>query len=154
MGLAAEPPIAQAAGPIAGRCTNHDAFSDFGSELPTAMPTKVLQAHLVPSGLSGPILVDPNHGSRPRYWGSVWAATAGRSLAPSTLRQALAAIDALYVFTETSLALSLDEVLGGLDFDKIESILVAFHSYTQNRASRAHLKSSQNWTRSLSFVDV
>lgn len=49
--------------------------------------------------------------------------------------------------------MSLDEVLGTLDFDKIETILVAFHSYTQNRASRAHLKSPQNWTRALSFVD-
>jgi integrase len=67
----------------------------------------------------------------PRFWPAVWALFHGAGLAPSTLKQKLGHIEALYEHTE-SLGSDLDSSLAALDFDRLGTALEAFFVTLRN----------------------
>ena len=69
----------------------------------------------------------------PRYWSAVWSLFHGSDLAPSTLKQKLGHIEALYQHTET-IGGSLDDDLSELNFDRLGNALEAFFVMLRNVA--------------------
>lgn len=77
----------------------------------------------------GPTLVDQT--MTPRYWSAVWSLFHGSDLAPSTLKQKLGHIEALYQHTE-NIGGSLDDDLSELNFDRLGNALEAFFVMLRN----------------------
>ncbi|WP_370156495.1 tyrosine-type recombinase/integrase [Ferrovibrio sp.] len=114
------------------------------------MTLKNIKSASVPDALQGYCLIDS---LRPRYWPTVWAATAGARLAPSTLSQRLSHIDRLYAFScQLQGSDTLDQHLAHLDFDQIETCLTSYFSYVQNAGARQPEKHPMAWPAAYRFV--
>jgi len=88
----------------------------------------------------------------PRYWAAAWTLIVGGSLAPSTLKQRLANVEAFYVFSEADRSLgSLDDALGSLNMSLLEEMLESFFVTLRN-VPEVGATAEQRWRDALAFV--
>lgn len=84
-----------------------------------------LHTRTFPPSLQCPILCDSE--GLPRFWATVWGCLSSGSLAESTLKKRLLAIDRFYSFADELLGDGgLDDALATLDFIAIQSVVEAF----------------------------
>ncbi len=86
----------------------------------------------------------------PRFWASTWSMFEGTDLAPSTLSQKLAHINALYVHVE-ELGGSLDDVLSDMDLDKLGNLLESFFIKLRN-VPNPNGSTLNRWNTAFHFV--
>lgn len=96
----------------------------------------------------GPTLIDENF--MPRFWAATWSMLRSADLAPSTLRQKLSHINALYVHVD-ELGGNLDDALGDLDLDRLGSILESFFVKLRN-APNPNGSTLNRWNTAFHFV--
>ncbi|MFZ3127307.1 MAG: site-specific integrase [Rhodoferax sp.] len=94
------------------------------------------------------VLVD-NFGL-PRYWPAVWSVFHGGGLAPTTLREKLKHIEALYQHTE-GIGGALDDALSELDFSAIGVALESFFVSLRNVSTPTNTAISR-WNAAFHFV--
>ena len=86
----------------------------------------------------------------PRYWPAVWSIFHGGSLAPSTLREKLKHIEALYQHTE-EIGGILDDSISILDFDALSAALESFFVTLRN-VSHPTDKAQARWNTAFHFI--
>lgn len=86
----------------------------------------------------------------PRYWPAVWAVFHGGGLAPSTLREKLSHIEALYEHTD-GIGGVLDDALSELDFNVLSAVLESFFVVLRNVPSPSG-KAQARWNTAFHFV--
>lgn len=96
----------------------------------------------------GPALVDD--ASMPRFWASVWSMFREADLAPSTLGQKLAHINALYVHVEEH-GQNLDDALSAMDLVTLGSLLESFFVKLRN-VPHPNGSTLNRWNTAFHFV--
>lgn len=105
---------------------------------------------LIPSNLSGPVLVDQN--GLPRYWACVWSTALAGPLADSTHLKKLRYIDNLYRHSDGLYGYgALDEALGSLNDRTLANVLESWFISIRNQAETSESDETR-WQTGFGFV--
>ncbi|WP_244840120.1 tyrosine-type recombinase/integrase [Mesorhizobium sp. 131-2-5] len=98
-------------------------------------------------------LVSVGSSGIPRFWATIWIDVLKTSLAPSTRRKHLAALDRLYDAVKRQRGSDcLDSLIAAADGDALEDCLVGFLAQLRNEATIAGVDKSPTWISAVSFV--
>jgi integrase len=89
----------------------------------------------------------------PRFWATIWSDVIKTSLAPSTRRKHLSALDRLYEAVARQRGRDcLDQLIADADADAIEGCLIGFLAHLRNEAAVSQVDKSSTWTSAVSFA--
>ncbi|MEZ2406416.1 hypothetical protein GGC47_002838 [Bosea sp. OAE752] len=115
------------------------------------MPAATLRSAIIPPSLRGTVGV--RRSGVPRFWALIWLDILKGSLARSTRRSYLSAIDRLYDAAHRRHGTDcLDRLLADADWDAIEDVLAGFLVRLRNEAAHAAQDRSAAWASAVTFV--
>ncbi|MQW64032.1 tyrosine-type recombinase/integrase [Sinorhizobium meliloti] len=114
------------------------------------MPLNLSSTSLPPATAG---LISAGSSGIPRFWATIWSDVMKTSLAPSTRRKHLSALDRLYDSVQRQRGSDcLDRLIAEADADALEDCLVGFLAQLRNEAAVTNVDKTSTWTSAVSFV--